>query len=201
MKKLYLVITFYCLQLTYVATAQNTNSLAILLEKAVIEYYDTLSNSSTYCNYRQQMYRRGELYDTNIYLGINKGYCIIDIISFISNLQTPNRMPPKAFFSYGKNYLFIERTSSQSNFLWRECHPPKLDRKSVEMIVISDVGLYSDTLTIRLTTRYLSSKKEKRFNNYNSKYFLEISHGVIFKYLFSSILQDWICVEKYFWGI
>ena len=104
------------MQLTNIVTSQNTNSLATLLEKAVIEYYDTVSNSSTYCNYRQQMYSRGELYDTNIYLGINKSYCIIDIISFLSNLQTPNKMPPKAFFSSGKKSLFIERYSPQSNF-------------------------------------------------------------------------------------
>lgn len=194
--KRFCIILIFLLSIT-IATAQNTNSLATLLEKAVIEYYDTLSNSSTYCNYRQQMYRRGELYDTNIYLGINKGYCIIDIISFLSNLQTPNKMPPKAFFSYGKKFLFIERSSPQSNFPWRTCHPPKLNRKRVEMIEISEVDLYSDTLTIRLASCYLSYRKEKRFNSYN----FEISDGVIFKYLFSNILQDWICVEKYFWGV
>ena len=198
--KRFCIILIFLLSIT-IATAQNTNDLIDLIEKSVIEYYDTVSNSSTYCNYRQQMYSRGELYDTNIYLGINKNYCIIDIISFLSNLQTPDKMPPKAFFSYGKKSLFIERYSPQSNFLWRICHPPKLDRKRVEMIVISDVGLYSDTLTIRLTTCYLSSRKEKWFKSYNSKYFLEISEGVIFKYLFSNILQDWICVEKYFWGV
>ena len=199
MKK-FCIILIFLLSIT-IATAQNTNDLIDLIEKSVIEYYDTVSNSSTDCNYRQQMYNRGELYDTNIYLGINKGYCIIDIISFLSNLQTPDKMPPKAFFSYGKENLFIERTSTQSKFPWRKCRSPKLNRKRIEMLVISGVELHSDTITIRLTTCYLSSRKDKTIHSNNYKYFLEISSGVIFDYVFSKPTQEWICIKRHFWGV
>ncbi len=198
--KRFCIILIFLLSIT-IATAQNTNDLIDLIEKSVIEYYDTLSNSYIHCDIIRERYSRGELYDTNMYLGINEGYCFIDLICFLSKLQTPDKMPPKAFYSCGKKLQFIERISTQSNFPWRNCRPPKLNRKRVEMLVISGVELHSDTITIRLTTCYLSSRKDKTIHSNNYKYFLEISSGVIFDYVFSKPSQEWICIKKHFWGI
>ncbi|MBO7346383.1 MAG: hypothetical protein J6U29_02340 [Bacteroidales bacterium] len=200
--KRFCIILIFLLSIT-IATAQNTNDLIDLIEKSVIEYYDTLSNSYIHRDIIiQPMYRRGELYDTNMYLGIYKGYCIIEPIGFLSKLQTPDKMPPKAFFSYGKKIQFIERTSPQSNFPWRSCRPPKLKKnKKIQALEISQVALHADTITIGVTLCYISREYRWKNGKLRRSYFTAISDGVVFDYVFSKPTQEWICIKRHFWGI
>ena len=186
-----------------VVAAQDTNNLALLIEKSVIEYYDTLSNSPVFRNYRLQMYRMGELCDTNIYLSVNKPYCFIDLPHFLSKLQTPDKMPPKAYFSGGgRKYQFVERAEAYTNFPWKYCRHPKLKRnRSIEEISISNIDLQGDTIVISLALCYLSMEREWIKGRWRKIYGIAISDGVKFYYVFSDSAQEWVCVRRRFWGI
>lgn len=197
MKRLILFV-FVCLFFADIITAQNTNYMGILLEKAVIEYYDTLSNASTYRSNRLQEFRRGELCDTNIYLYANN----INIRLFLLNLQKPNKMPSKVFYHNGKHYLFMERTLTSNTVSWIYCRPPKVKKnKEVQVMEISDIDLISDTLIIRLTLCYLSKQRKLYGGKHLHDFGFAVSDGVEFEYVYSDIKRDWICIKRLFWGI
>ena len=201
MKRLCLLI-FVFLFFANILTAQTANNLAILLEKAVIEYYDTLSTASHH-DYHMKKYIRGELYDTNIYLYADYvGANFVDLRFFLINLQAPDRIPPKAFYREKHNFQFLERSASLKAVPWTFCRSPKIPKKR-ELIVleISGIDLHSDTLSIKLTLCYLSKKKELIGDRYRKCIDFAVAEGVIFDYVFSNTTQEWECVNRFFWGV
>lgn len=197
MKRFYLCIFAFLFSVD-ILTAQDTNNLVKLLENAVIEYYDTLSNSSVHRVYILQKFRRGKLCDTNFYLYADN----INIKSFLLNLQKPDKMPSKAFYHNGKHYSFIERTLTFKTVSWTYCKSPKINKNNeVQVIEISNIDLHSDTLVIRLSLCYLSKKRILYKGRLLRTFVFSVSDGVIFEYVFSKTTQDWVCVRRSFWGI
>lgn len=182
--------------------AQIDNNLAILLEKAVIEYYDTLSTASHH-DYHMKKYIRGELYDTNIYLYADYvGANFVDLRFFLINLQVPDRIPPKAFYREKHNFQFLERSASPKTVSWTYCRSPKIpNNRELIVLEISGIDLHSDTLSIKLTLCYLSKNKKLSGDRYRIKYGFAVAEGVIFDYVYSNTTQDWECVNRFSWGV
>ena len=200
MKRLCFLIVILCV--TDIVKSQQNDYLVTLVEKSVIEYYDTLSASSVHRTHIQQLYRNGILCDTNIYLTKSELLSIIDFIYFLQNLQTPEKMPPKAFYHNGRKFQFMERTDNIQTFPWIFCHPPKINKKrGIPVIEITTVALNSDTLSINLRVCFVHAEKKLIKGRCKKILGFGISHGVKFKYIFSDVTKEWICVNKEFWGI
>lgn len=192
MKKLCVLIL---LLLPVVSATAQMNHLANMVEKAVIEYYDTLL---TYQKFRLQDFHRGWLIDTNIYLYLD----CMEAHSFMGNLQEPDKIPSNVFFRTIDTYIFLKRATPPSPGKWTTVRYPKVNKeREIEVIKISDVDVQADTILIHLTHCYHSKSKEWINGRFLTEFVWAIAGGAHWKYVLSEDRKKWICIDKYFIGI
>ena len=169
---------------------KQTDNWVYILEEAVIEYYDTLLSHQ---NYRLQKYRRGELFDTNIYLYMD--VALYDI--FTNNLHNPSQIPSHIIYWNGNLYQNMKLLLDSPSTQWTPCPFPSINKKcSLEVMEIPSYRLNEDTLTLHMKHYYINREKDWYRGKIRSVMVWTTIGSATWKYIFSEERRKWICVEK-----